>query len=320
MNNIKNVKIVCLGGGIGTVNLIKGLKNHTANVTVIHSMADEGGSSGRLRRIFDILPPGDIVSCMSAFANKSKANISDLLTYRFPGDRYGKDGEISGQKLGNLIMVGLYNLTGDFEKSVSLFQEIFDIPGKFLPVTLDKVSISAITSEGKEIFGEEKIDLGKYNGKKILEKVILHPENVKPSNEALKAIEEADLVIAGPGDLYTTILPVLITPGIKEAIEKSRAQKIFIINIANKPFETKNYTGSDYVNAVKKHLGEFIFNKVIFNDNFSFKIPKKYHYSYVNFEDLKTDGTEILKADLVNKDFPLYHSSEKLANFIIKNI
>jgi uncharacterized cofD-like protein len=229
--------LVCLGGGIGTVNLIRGLKEYLKNLSVVVSMADEGGSSGRLRRLYNIFPPGDIVSCMAAMAQDPI--LSNALTYRFPGDRYGKDEELGGQKMGNLLMVALRDVTGDFFEAIKVFQTTFNIPGTFLPATSIPVTISAKTIEGKIIEGEEKIDLGKYGGKRTLQEVYLHPEDVQSPLAVVESLQNAQTIVAGPGDLYTTILPVLITPAIKEALAKSTANKIFIVNVTNKPFETK---------------------------------------------------------------------------------
>lgn len=319
MNSDK--KLVCLGGGIGTVNLIKGLKSYTPNITVVVSMADEGGSSGRLRRLYHILPPGDLVSCMSALSKETNPLLSKLLTFRFPGDRYGDDMHLGGHKLGNLIMAALFQITGSFEEAVRQFRRIFDIPGSFLSATKENVTISAITKDGKEIFGEENIDLGKYNGKRVLEKVILHPKNAKAGAGVIECIKKADVVIAGPGDLYTTVLPVLIVPEIKQALVECSKEKIFVVNVANKPFETKGYGIYDYITAIEKHLGVFPFQKVIINNNFSLSIPKKYHYEYVRLtskKDYKMDT--IIQDDLVNDSFPLYHDPAKLAKVIWKTI
>lgn len=316
MKNIKSKKVVCLGGGIGTVNLIKGLVVYTQNITAVVSMADSGGSSGRLRRAYNIPPPGDMISCMSAVI-KNNEIFSKILTYRFPGDRYGRDDSLSGQRLGNLLMVGLRDITGSFEQAILELQKIFDIPGSFLPATVDPVDISAKTTEGKEIFGEEKIDLGKYNGQRTLDKLFLHPHNPKVSVKVIEAIKKADIIIAGPGDLYTTILPVLIIPEILMTLVKSKAKKLFIINIANKPFETKGYKLSDYVEATTKHLNSFPFGIVVANNNYSAKIPGRYKYNYVQLNNIKI---KLIKKDLVNKDFPIYHSPEKLAKTVIENI
>lgn len=320
--NLNNKKIVCLGGGIGTVNLIKGLRDYTDNITVVISMADEGGSSGRLRRLYNILPPGDLVSCMAAFV-KDNDSLTKLLTYRLPGNRYSKDDRLAGHKIGNLIMVAMRDMTGSFDGAIALFQKTFNVPGVFLPATANHVSISAKTIDGKEIFGEEKIDLGKYKGKRILERVFLHPHDAKAGTGVYQSIMDADVIIAGPGDLYTTILPVLIVPEISNALKKSTAQKIFVVNVANKPFETKNYSFSNYVAAIEKHLGFFPFEKVIVNTNYKNQIPKEFKYTFVKYdnpENRLSTKIDVIREDLVNEDFPIYHSSDKLAKTIAINI
>ena len=316
-----NRKIVCIGGGIGTVNLIKGLKSYLRDIAVIISMADDGGSSGRLRRLYNIAPPGDLVSCMAAFGNEKDSFLSKLLTYRFLGERYGKDEDLGGQKLGNLIMVAMRDITGSFDQAIGLFQKTFGVKGVFLPATIEDVSISATTIEGKKIYGEEKIDLGKYSGKRILEKVYLEPRDAKTSPKVLSCIREADVIVAGPGDLYTTIMPVLIVKDIANELKRSEALRIFVVNVANKPFETKGYAVSDYINAVKRHLGVFPFDKVIVNNNFSVNIPKRYRYQYVTMENsIEEPGIKIAAGDMVDEKFPIYHNSSKLAKTIVENI
>ena len=314
-----NKKVVCLGGGVGTANLIKGLKKYFSDITVVISMADDGGSSGRLRRLYNIPPPGDLVACMAALTDRN-SNICKLLSYRFLGDRYGKDTDLPGHKLGNLIMVALRDITGSFEKAISLFQKTFKIKGKFLPATLGNVTIYARTIEGRLIFGEEKIDLGKYTGKRILDKVFLKPEGAKSNIHAIKSIKEADIIIAGPGDLYTTVLPVLIVKGIKEALKNIKALKIFIVNVANKPFETKGYSLKDYINSIERHLSFFPFDKVVVNNNFSVKIPSKYRYQYVSINDSIKRDIKIVKSDMVDENFAIYHNPSKLAKTITENI
>ncbi len=316
-----NKKVVCLGGGIGTVNLITGLKDYFNNITVVVSMADDGGSSGRLRRLYNVPPFGDLISCMAAIVREKNPFISKLLTYRFEGDRYGKDEEIFGQKLGNLIMTAMRDITGSFDRAIKLFQKTFEINGVFLPATSQNVNISAKTIEGKKIYGETKIDLGKYKGKRVLEMVYLEPIDAKANPKVLKSIKEADVIIAGPGDLYTTILPVLIVKKIKESLKESTALKIFIVNVANKPFETKGYNVFDYIKAIKKHLDDFPFDKVIVNNNFTPKIPKRYRYHYIDINhQSKNSKYNIVKGDIINEEFPLYHNPSKLAKIILENI
>lgn len=313
---MERTKIVCLGGGIGTVNLLYGLKEYTKEITVVVSMADDGGSSGRLRRLYNIIPVGDLVSCMAAMSKDVKL-IPDVLRYRFSGERYGKDHELGGHKLGNLIMVALKDVMGSYEQAITEFKKLFQIEGTFLPATEDHVSISARTVDGKEIFGEEKIDLGKYRGKRGLEKVYLHPSDAKAAPGVVDAILTAKAIILGPGDLYTNLLPVIIVPEIAEALKKTTAKKIFIINVANKPFETKGYKAHDFVLAIERHILSFPFDYVLVNNNMDARIPKEYRYDYVTVEKHAVfQGVNLIQEDLINVEFPLYHDSVKLAKMV----
>lgn len=312
-------RVVCLGGGIGTVNTIKGIKKYTNNITVVISMADEGGSAGRLRRLYNIFPPGDIISCMAAFIQDENPLLAEFLTYRFPGNRYSTDKSLGGHKLGNLIMAALQTKFTNIQEATRNFQKIFNIGGSFLPATDEQVFISAKTVEGKEIIGEENIDLGKYNGKRVLEEVFLHPKDAHCPQQVVSALEEADVIVAGPGDLYTTILPVLIVPKIRQMLETVSAFKVFVVNIANKPFETKGYTVGNYIAAVKKHLGYFPFQTVVANNNMKPKIPNPFRYSYVQIGKIG-NTTAVIQKDLVEERFPLYHSSEKLAKTLFESL
>lgn len=314
----KNTKVVCLGGGIGTVNLIRGLKKYTRDISVVASVADEGGSAGRLRRLYNIFPPGDVMSCMAALSDDPI--ISKLLAYRFPGDRYAEDGDLQGHRVGNLIVAALQQIEGDFQKAIDDVLKLFNIKGNIYPATNEKVSISAKTIEGVMAEGEEAIDLGKYEGERILDYVYLHPKEATAPKVVLNAIEQADMVVAGPGDLYTTILPVLIVKDIKEALEKTKAKKIFVVNVTNKPFETKDYKLSDFINAISKHMGGFPFDFVIANNNHSVKIPDEYDYSFVDESQDSKEKTKIVRKDIIDESFPLYHSSEKLAKAVFETV
>lgn len=314
-----NKKIVCLGGGIGTVNLIKGLNELVSDITVVASMADDGGSTGRLRRLYSIPPPGDLVSCMAAMSQADET-MKKLLTYRFAGERYGDDTSLGGHKLGNLMMVALTSVMGDFSKALSKMQEIFKTKGEILPATIEPVSIWAETSVGERVDREENIDFGRFTG--TIEKLHLKPENPKATRGAVDAIVSADLIIAGPGDLYSTILPVLLIPEILEAIKKSKAKKLYVINVANKQFETPNYKMNDYMKAIAAHCGPNVFKYVLMNDNVTPLIPDKYkrQYEFVPLDKKKDNGYTLIAKDIVNTEFPLYHDSTKLAKAIIENI
>lgn len=314
-----NKKIVCLGGGIGTVNLIIGLKNYFTDITVVVSMADDGGSTGRLRRLYRIPPPGDIVSCIAALSDTDEAMIK-LLTYRFQGDRYGGDESLGGHKFGNLMMVGLTSVTGDFNEALSKMQKIFKTRGKILPATSEITSIWAETSVGERVDREENIDLGRFTG--TIEKLHLKPTNPKTLDEVTGALRSAEIIIAGPGDLYSTVLPVLLVPDILNALKKSKAHKFFVVNVANKLFETPNYRVNDYINAVVDHCGATIFDCVLMNSNVSCAIPDKYkrQYEFVPLDYKKDDSYSVIVKDIVNTEFPLYHDSTKLAKVVLENI
>ncbi len=314
-----NKKIVCLGGGIGTVNLIRGLSQLGEDITVIASMSDDGGSAGRLRRLYSIPPPGDLVSCIEALSKESET-MKKLLGYRFKGERYGADESLGGHKLGNLMMVALTSIMGDFTKALSQMQKIFKTRGKILPATTEITSIWAETSVGERVDREENIDLGRFTG--TLEKLHLKPSNPKTSKEVKDAIMSADLIIAGPGDLYSTILPVLLVPAISESIKKAKAKKFYIVNVANKLFETPNYKVQDYIKAVAVHCGANIFDLVLMNSNIVPIIPDKYkrQYEYVSLNYEKNSAYSVISKDIVDTQFPLYHDSAKLAKAIIENI
>lgn len=317
--DIRNKKIVCLGGGIGTVNLIKGLKEYVDYITVIVSMADDGGSAGRLRRFYGVPPPGDLVSCIAALSD-AEPLMRDLLTYRFSGNRYGSDSSLPGHKLGNLMLVALTAITGDFNKAVSEMQRIFKTSGRILPSTVESISIWAKTTVGEKVYREENIDLGRFTGK--IDKLFISPSNSGSPAKVKEAIQDADVIIAGPGDLYTTILPVLLVKDIIKEIKKSKAEKFFIVNVANKVFETPNYSIEDYIKAIVKHCRTKVFDYFFVNNNFTPKIPAKFkrQYEYVGANISQGQNNHIVRSDLVNEDFPLYHSSQKLAKAVINRL
>lgn len=313
-----NRKIACLGGGVGTAQILKGLRNLPCDLSAVVSMADDGGSAGRLRRAFAIPPPGDIVNCLAALSDEESI-LKDLFLYRFAGARQGKDTDLGGQKLGNLIFVALTDIyKGDTNKALEEFSKIISSRGRVLPATTGDVNIWARTEDGKKIVGERNIDLGVYNGSKTLKEVHLSPSNAKVYIHSLKSVKDADVIIAGPGDLFTTVLPVLIVPQIKSALKKSKALKIFIVNIANKPFETNGFTVSNYLKAVKKHLAGDIFDTILVNMNQKPKIPVKFKYRYVkvDHENLLPYKKLIKEGDFISEEYPIYHDSQKIANLV----
>lgn len=316
----KDKRIVCLGGGVGTAQILRGLRKYPFDITAIVSLADDGGSSGRLRRAFAVPPPGDIVNCLAALSDEESV-LNSLFLYRFAGKRYGKDTDLGGQKLGNLIFVALTDIyKGDINKALEEFSKIVSPNGRVLPATDEDVNIWAETENGIKVYGEQNIDLGKYNGTKSLFKVFLDPSNVRAYKPTIEMIKMADMIIVGPGDLFSTVLPVLIVPQIKNVFTKSKAKKIFVANIANKPYETPNFKVSDFLKAFRRHINNVKFDTILVNTNFKPKIPKKLNYRFVQYDKktLKAYQDKIIEGDFVSVQFPLYHDSQKIAKVIEK--
>lgn len=321
-DELKDKKIVCLGGGIGTSRLIRGLKKYNPQLTVITSMADDGGSSGRLRKAYNIMPPGDIVNCIAALIPEDEKELEALLLYRFPGNNLQMKA-IDGHKLGNLIMLAEIQRTGDFYKAIEVTKKMFKVTANLYPATDQRVHLWAITRDNRRVHSETTLDLALYSQPHGLKKVYITPSRPKVNKKVVESIMNADIIISGPGDLYTNQLPVIIVPEIKQAIQESKAQKMFIVNVANKPVETKGFTLKDHLQAFTDHIGVFPFNTVIVNNNFQNEIPRKYNYTYVPIDTTLKDTQQsfrLIEADLIKADFPLYHDHEKLASVVYKTI
>jgi uncharacterized cofD-like protein len=306
-------EIVCLGGGVGTSQILSGLRKYENSLTSIVSMADDGGSAGRLRRAFQVPPPGDLINCLAALSAEESV-IKKLFLYRFAGSRQGKDTDLGGQKLGNLIFVALTDIyKGDTNKALEELSRIISSRGQVLPATLGDVNIWGKTSSGKKIIGEKNIDLGKYTGS--LDEVFLNPADVSAYKPTLLALQKADLIIIGPGDLFSTVLPVLIVPQIKKYLVSSNAKKIFVVNIANKPFETAGFKVSDYLQKIEKHIGKNIFDTILVNTNHNPEMPSNLNYKYVELDKQNLDKYkhQIIGGDFINTKYALYHDSKKIA-------
>lgn len=319
----EKIGVVCLGGGVGTATVLKGLRNSSLDLTAVVSMADDGGSAGRLRRAYSVLPPGDLVNCLAALSEEESV-IKRLFLYRFKGERYGKDTDLGGQKLGNLIFVALSDLFGgNTSKALEELSKIISPRGLVLPATTSNVNIWALTKDNEKVIGEQNIDLGKYGSKsRTLKEVHLDPPNAKAYSHTIKAIFNSRLIIIGPGDLFSTVLPVLIVPQIKKALATSKATKIFVVNTTNKPFETPKFKVSDYLATIKKHVPDLNFDKILVNANQKPKIPANLKYNYVQYDkqNLKNLKNAILEGDFVSDSYPLSHDSAKISLAIEKLI
>jgi len=239
-------KIVAIGGGTGLSTMLRGLKKHTKNLTAIVTVADDGGSSGMLRRDMGMLPPGDIRHCMEALAN-TEPIMERLLTHRF------KDGNLAGHSFGNLILAALNDITGSFEQAVSQMSQVLAITGRIIPVTGTDVQLEAVFENGTRVVGESKIFHFKKEQDCRIAHVALIPERPAALPAALQAIGEADLIVLGPGSLYTSVIPNLLVEGVAQAIAQADVPKIYVCNIMTQDGETEGYTAADHVEALLAH-------------------------------------------------------------------
>ena len=243
-------RVVAIGGGTGLSTMLRGLKNHTKNLTAIVTVADDGGGSGMLRQDLGMPPPGDIRHCMEALAN-AEPLMQQLLTYRFPAG----SGNLTGQSFGNLILAALNGISGSFDEAVAKMSQVLAITGRVLPVTTANVTLEATFENGTRVLGESKIsDFKKVQDCRI-RSVRLLPERPAALPEAVSAIEQAELIILGPGSLYTSVIPNLLVEGISEAVCAARAVKVYVCNIMTQDGETEGMTASDHVKALLDHSG-----------------------------------------------------------------
>lgn len=246
-------KVVVIGGGTGLSNLLRGLKQYSHNITAIVTVADDGGSSGRLRREIGVLPPGDIRNCLAALADEEKL-LTELFQYRF---RAG-DGLV-GHSFGNLFLTAMNDITGDLEQAIAASSKVLAVRGQVLPATLSDVKLWAELSDGRHIEGESKIPEA---GGRIVN-VGCSPSHPPALPRAIKAIQEADFIVFGPGSLYTSIIPNLLVPEIAEAIADRKVPRIYVCNVMTEPGETLNYAVSDHIRAIDKACSKPLFDAVL---------------------------------------------------------
>lgn len=309
------LKIVAIGGGTGLSTLLKGLKEHTNNLTAVVTVSDDGGSSGRLRNDFGMLPPGDIRNCLVALA-KDESTLSSLFQYRFESGS-----GLEGHSFGNLFLAALNNIAGDdFKKAVKLSGDILSIRGKVYPATLEKTVLCAEMESGEIIEGESSIP--KHNG--TIRRVFLKPEKCSPLPEVIHAIREANIIVLGPGSLYTSILPNLKATGITKEIKESHALKIYVCNIMTQSGETSSFKASDHLQALYDNSDDGLVDAVIVNTETPDDKEGKYKEEGAVFvtpdtEKLEKMGVEVIEAPLVGEiGEKIRHNPVLLADAIIK--
>ncbi|MDD5005140.1 MAG: YvcK family protein [Candidatus Omnitrophica bacterium] len=308
-------KIVVIGGGTGLSTILHGLKEHTDHNSAIVTVADDGGSSGKLRQQFDILPPGDIRNCLVALAD------AEPLMHKLFQFRFGKDSEFAGHSFGNLFITVMTQLTGDFEQAIKESSKVLAIRGHVIPSTLNKVTLVAKHKDGTQTEGEAKIP---YAGRPI-DKVYLNPESNTATPEAIKAIQDADIIVLGPGSLYTSIIPNLLIKEITEAIVDARALKFYICNIMTQPGETDNFTASDHLRVLIAHSHPRVIDYCIVNNGWvPNDVLEKYKSedSYLVNEDIdkiRSLGYKVILDDFVKiTNEVIRHDDLKLSQAIIR--
>ncbi len=306
----KGPHIVAIGGGNGLSALLRGLKNQTSNLTAIVTVADDGGSSGEIRKSTGLLPPGDIRNCLTALSD-DEALLSQIFQYRFGGTM-----GLNGHTLGNLFITGLTDITGSFEEAVAESGRVLAVRGRVLPSTLHDVRLAADITLPKneteiQVKGESQIP--KMDGQ--IQRVWLEPNDPAAYPPSVQAILSADLIIIGPGSLYTSILPNLLVPDITEAIKASRAIKFYICNVATQPGETDGYSCGKHIRAIEKHLDHSLIDLMVCNNRYEGELSKGVDWVKPEI-DLEQEYA-IYQTDLLDVENPWRHDSNKLADTIL---
>lgn len=305
-------KVVVIGGGTGLSVLLRGLKQYTSNITAIVAVTDDGGSSGRLRDDFGMLPPGDIRNCLVALAD-TESMMEEILQYRF------KAGELSGHNLGNLLLASLNDITGSFHQAIQGVSRVLAIRGQVLPATLQNVVLGAEFNDGQVIMGESKIpDRG--GG---IRRIFLQPCHCTPLPEALKALEEAEAVILGPGSLFTSILPVLMVGGVAEGLAKTSAVRIYVCNVMTQPGETNGFTASGHLKALHAHAGDVVDYMVVNREKLPHQIRERYNAEgsvpvYPDIKEIEKAGVRPVQGYFAAVDNVVRHNPDKLARTLVR--
>ncbi|MFA6423482.1 MAG: gluconeogenesis factor YvcK family protein [Patescibacteria group bacterium] len=303
--------IVILGGGSGLAVALRGLKKYSTNITAVVTMSDDGASTGKLRDEMGILPPGDIRKCIASLADEEPL-LTKLFEYRF---KNGKS--LSGHSFGNLFLAAMTDISGSFEEAVAQTSRILAISGQVMPATLANVTLGAELENGNIIWGESKIPLHAH--KSPVKKIMLKPSKIRPFEPVIETIKKADIIIIGPGSLYTSIVPNLLIKEIRDSISFSKASKIYVCNISTERGETENMGVREHLEIIRKYGGSKICNKILINS----KIIKEEQegelgkIKNISLSSDKLQKIEVYTTDLINPKNPLYHDSTKLAQAII---
>jgi uncharacterized cofD-like protein len=318
-------RVVALGGGTGLSALLRGLKRHItergkhrpnqpiSDLTAVVTVTDDGGSSGRLRREYQVLPPGDIRNCMVALS-RDELLLGDLFQYRFPAGR-----GLAGHSFGNLFLTALTNVTGDFPRAVQVSAQVLAIRGRIYPSTAQNVTLEAVLADGKIVKGETNIS----RSRKRIERLRLVPRRVRPLGEVLAALREANLILVGPGSLYTSLLPNLLVEEVSEVIANSRARRVYIANLMTQPGETQYYSVADHVRTIYEHTRRVLFDSVVINRTpIAARLLRRYAAQGAepvnpSFKELEAMGVSYVTGDIVQQDRVIRHDQSRLTKLLL---
>jgi len=306
-------RIVSIGGGTGQGILLRGLKEQSANLTAVVTVADDGGSSGRLRKDFQLVAPGDLRNCLTSLAD-SESLMTRLVDYRFSG------GEgLEGHSLGNLLLAAMRDIEGSMDKGIESLSEVLRIHGKIAPSTMEDVHLAAELEDGTTVIGESRI-----GGRGSIKRVFLQPRNVIANDEAVSALLAADIIVIGPGSVYTSILPNLLVGELSRAIRSSQAVKIYVCNVATEPGETDRFSTEDHVRVLHDHVAPGLFQFVLANSYTAAKMPnhrRETTFVQASAKDqatLGSQGLEVITTDVLNHEEPEHHDPIRLADAIME--
>jgi uncharacterized cofD-like protein len=309
----RKAKIVVIGGGTGLSTLLRGLKHSNFDLTAIVTVADDGGSSGRLRDDYDIPPPGDVRNVIAALS-KAEPLVEEMFQYRFTQSK-----ELEGHSLGNLMLAALTEITGDFNHAIAEMSKVLNVNGRVIPAANKKVTLHGKLIDGTTISGESNF----AHITEPIDYVYLEPDEIKALPAAVRYILRADYILVGPGSLYTSIIPNLLVKEIGDAVAASRAKKVYICNLMTQAGETINYTASDHIQAIHKHVGKPFIDAVLMNDK---EVPERIKETYLeqkaepvifDVEKIEQMGIEVIRkniATIING--VVRHSSSKIADFL----
>ena len=299
-------RIVAIGGGTGLSVLLSGLKAYTDNITAIVTVADDGGSSGRLRRELGVMPPGDFRNCLVALSD-DEGLVAELFQYRFDQG----DG-LEGHSFGNLFIAAMTGVTGSFEQALLESSRVLAVHGRIIPATWSHIDLTARLSDGTHVHGESNIAV---RGGSI-DEVHIEPPDAQANPEAIDAIAQADLILVGPGSLYTSIMPNLLVPGVTEALKASSTQTFYLCNVATEEGETDGFTMADHVRALQRHTFATIADSVIANGNLS-EPGAQFDSQAVPPFGGELPNVRVITADIIDPEHPLRHDAKRLARVVI---